>query len=329
VAFATDLKSVVALNVASMAPLWAYSSAGGMDLVAATAGGGVTINDAQQGPVPLDANGNAAQSIAQVTPLASFSWKGDLFGVTSGSGALGCFFAKTVVDWAHSFWASPGGSPSSTSASVEMPLFPPLPSCNNPNLNPPVACPGAEEALDDAFNSLHGLMSSDCPNCQIWIFSKPQLGLTQASFNSCLNKGHKFYDATRSCAFADEALCERHSIFNIFAPACGVPHIHVKDLWQEDEPTALSKTPSPDGMVAFFDPAQINKVLGSADGAKQNEATIFHEALHGSTDLFDKSPFAGPVTLESVFGICFQPSEAITAYLAFHIFGIGAAPTCP
>ena len=28
-------------------------------------------------------------------------------------------------------------------------------------------------------------------------------------------------------------------------------------------------------------------------------------------------------------GICFQPSEAITAYLSFHIFGIGAPPTCP
>jgi hypothetical protein len=38
---------------------------------------------------------------------------------------------------------------------------------------------------------------------------------------------------------------------------------------------------------------------------------------------------SGPVTLESAFGICFQPSEAITAYLSFHIFGIGAAPTCP
>jgi hypothetical protein len=36
VIFATDLKSVVALD-ASMTPLWSYSSASGMDLVAATA----------------------------------------------------------------------------------------------------------------------------------------------------------------------------------------------------------------------------------------------------------------------------------------------------
>ena len=157
----------------------------------------------------------------------------------------------------------------------------------------------------------------------------PQLGLTQAAFNSYLKGGHKFYDATKSHAPGNKALCVEHSIFNIFAEPCPYDNTPLKDIWQREEPAALSKTPSPGGMVTFFDPAQINKALGTADGAKQNQAMIFHEALHGSTGLADGSPFAGPVTLESVFGICFQPSVAITNYVLFHLFGIGAAPTCP
>ena len=323
VIFATDLKSVVALD-ATMAPLWTYSSAAGMDLVAATADGGVTINDFQQGLVPLDARGNPSQSLAQATLVASYSWTGLLFGIPSESGSNGlALFSGNILDWAHSFWAAPDGSPSSVNASVEMPWFPPLPSC------PGAQTPCANEALEDALSSLRGLLSSNCSNCQTWVFSKPQIGLTQASFNSYLDQGHKFYDVTRSYAPANKVLCVQHSIFNIFAEPCPFGAIRMIDLWQQSEPAALSKTPSPDGMVTFFDPAQVNNALGIATGAKQNQATIFHEALHGSTGLTDGSPFAGPVTLESIFGICFQPSQAITNYLSFHIFGIGAAPTCP
>jgi hypothetical protein len=328
VIFATDLKSVVALD-ATMTPLWSYSSASGMDLVAATADGGVTINDFQQGLIPLDAKGNVSQNTGgPITALASYSWSGDLFAVPLGSSSLS-YIAGNTVDWAHSFWAAPTGNPSATNASVEMPWFPPLPSCQDASLNPPVACPGPKEAIDDAFNSLQGLLSSNCTNCQTWVFSKTQLGLTKALFSSYLSQGHKIYDATRSHAPANKALCLEHSIFNIFAEACPFDNTRLKDVWQREQPAALSKTPSPTGMVTFFDPKQINNALGATDGAKQNQATIFHEALHGSTGLFDKSPFAGPVTLESVFGICYQPSEAITTYLSFHIFGIGAAPTCP
>ena len=70
-AFATDLKSVVAFNISGMTPLWSHSSASGMDIVAATAGGGLTINDSQQGLVSLDPNGNPTTFPGTVTSTLS------------------------------------------------------------------------------------------------------------------------------------------------------------------------------------------------------------------------------------------------------------------
>jgi hypothetical protein len=107
VAFATDLQSVVAFNIASMAPLWSYSSAGGMDLVAATAGGGVTINDAQQGLVPLDANGSpgtpTGTAVLPVTPWGLGHWMGD------PTGAL-AEFAGPSTNLAPTDWPMSEGS---------------------------------------------------------------------------------------------------------------------------------------------------------------------------------------------------------------------------
>lgn len=106
VIFATDLKSVVALD-ATMAPLWTYSSASGMDLVAATADGGVTINNFQQGLVPLDANGNAGtpsgNSLLAVTPWALGNWMGD------PNGGL-AEFAGPSAAVSRSAWFLPNGN---------------------------------------------------------------------------------------------------------------------------------------------------------------------------------------------------------------------------
>lgn len=111
--FATDLKSVVALD-ATMAPLWTYSSASGMDLVAATADGGITINDFQQGLVPLDANGNAGtpsgSSLLAVTPWALGNWMGD------PNGGLAEFAGPGTV-LADSLWFSPNGNAESQNSS--------------------------------------------------------------------------------------------------------------------------------------------------------------------------------------------------------------------
>jgi Transposase IS200 like len=83
VLFATDLKSVIAIDTATMSPLWTHSTGSGMDLVAATADGGVTINDFQLGLVALDANGQVGTPSRQTStamPWALGYWMGDLGG---------------------------------------------------------------------------------------------------------------------------------------------------------------------------------------------------------------------------------------------------------
>ena len=59
-AFATDGNSIVAFNPLTLQTLWTYTSTGGaLSFVAATSGGGVTINDSAQGVIQVDSAGNA------------------------------------------------------------------------------------------------------------------------------------------------------------------------------------------------------------------------------------------------------------------------------
>lgn len=89
----------------------------------------------------------------------------------------------------------------------------------------------------------------------------------------------------------------------------------------------------PPRAVIAFDPAQVCgsasatasvcKALSTSQALQYDEGVLFHEGLHGKTNLFDNP-------LEGVFGICSgQTSGAITEYLNFWIFGLGGAPTTP
>lgn len=72
-AFATDGATVVSFNVSTLQQNWAYTSTGGsLSFVAATSGGGLTINDSQLGVIQLDSSGNASAPVASLraaTPL--------------------------------------------------------------------------------------------------------------------------------------------------------------------------------------------------------------------------------------------------------------------
>jgi Bacterial Ig-like domain (group 2) len=149
VAFATDLKSVVAFNIATMAPLWTHSSASGMDIVAATADGGVTINDFQQGLIPLDANGNTvAMSNRPLAQLFSYSWGSQWYMPLTSGGPLAAITLPVAVD-AADLWATPAGNASGTNSAdalcdclVETPdPAPPPPTCLICNLPPPTQAP--------------------------------------------------------------------------------------------------------------------------------------------------------------------------------------------
>jgi hypothetical protein len=85
-AFVTDGATVTALRVPGLQVLWDYASAGGaLSFVAATAGGGVVINDSQQGAIQLDANGNASSPMASLQGSEPFSLGLPMFASLDGS----------------------------------------------------------------------------------------------------------------------------------------------------------------------------------------------------------------------------------------------------
>jgi hypothetical protein len=81
--------------------------------------------------------------------------------------------------------------------------------------------------------------------------------------------------------------------------------------------SALAKTPSPNGVVIFFNPASIC-TGGTSQGALLSEATVWHEALHNFTGLSDSD-------LVNKFGISADfntyGSVAISSYLNQNVLG--------
>src|SRR5208283_2772916 len=190
--------------------------------------------------------------------------------------------------------------------------------------------PCSFEAMNDAMSSLRTLVSKhDCGGgCNQFVYSKARLNLTQEKFRTYLARPYRFYDATRSTAPMRDVMCDTDWL-SIAITQCAYDKTPVKDWWATtgDKPSAFTRTPSgkDQGLLIFFDPAQMCNSWASTTGGKWNQAVIFHEALHGETGLYDGSSIAGIVTLESVFGIPFSPSISITNYLVKNIQGLAGA----
>jgi hypothetical protein len=72
-AFATNGYTVMAFDATSLQQKWSYTSTGGaLSFVVATAGGGVTIDDSQQGVIQLDSSGNASAPVASLQAAMPF-----------------------------------------------------------------------------------------------------------------------------------------------------------------------------------------------------------------------------------------------------------------
>jgi hypothetical protein len=338
-AYITDTQTIQAFDITSGQSLWAYTSpaVGGIDMIASATNGVLVAKEFDDNNfetvVRLDSSGQPTyDGSGSSTPSSGFgtllqsSWTGHLVGLPSGAEGL-AGLATPIVDWAHSFWAAEGGSPSPAGASVEMPWFPPLATC------PGAQTPCAGDAIEDAFSSLQTLIAKGCSsgsNCQTYVLGKSQLGLTTTNFANYLSRPHHFYDATRSHAKVGDVLCRNPIIFTCNVTATQF-NMTIIDFWEVDKPAAITKTPSSrgEGLVTFWDPGQVNLALNknNAAGAKINQANIFHEALHGDTGIIDNNAFHAVTNLEDIFGICYEPSVAISKYISFYIFGLGTAPT--
>ena len=72
-AFVTDGLNIAAFNVTTLQTLWTYSSQDYVSFVAATSGGGVAINDSQQGVIQLDSTGTPGTPVANLQGATPFN----------------------------------------------------------------------------------------------------------------------------------------------------------------------------------------------------------------------------------------------------------------
>jgi hypothetical protein len=182
------------------------------------------------------------------------------------------------------------------------------------------------------LSALETLISS-CSACQAWVYSKLP-GTGQTSFLRFLSSRHGFYDGTRSYAPQHVAFCPWGALNQFFCtfPAGNGPQFTVHAYFLANSPDAVSQTPvnPPNGPQVYFNPATgICNVLSvpnpsAGDQGVLNQATLFHEALHGYTGKFDTS--ASNDSLEAAFSVG-EPSANVTYYLEDHVIfvtGTGA-----
>ncbi|MGH9735795.1 MAG: hypothetical protein ACRD8A_14535 [Candidatus Acidiferrales bacterium] len=267
--------------------------------------------------------------------LYTLDQNGNITSQTADTGAVPCWTNQWYVDPSDSIssifdapilfdsaWAAIiGGNHSGTGASVQQQWYPPLPSCGDPKLN--LTCPGAQEALNDAFNSLKNLVKGNCPACSTYVFSKLG-GSTQEQFYQYLSPGALLFDGTRSTLRMDWFECGNPYVHYL---TCDYSKETVADYMANTASTAISQVPSRYGkMLTFFVPSSVCNVWAATPGGTLNEAAIFHEALHGFTGWLDRS-LIGP-SLMGAFDIDFgEPSEDISFYLEDNVLG-GGPHTC-
>jgi hypothetical protein len=280
----------------------------------ATADGGLIATDDSGAAVTFDQNGNAT---GQMASLPTYSWTLNAYQL----GSLDQVLAIPLYI-ATGFWPIAFANLSFTSTAIQQPDYAPLKSCPGA----PTPCP--QEAIMSALSSLKVLLQSPCPACNTWVFNRLQgidPGATRTSFFQYLSVKPRLWDGTRSYVSANVALCPS-GFWNQLSCSVGSETIH--DYTQRIGADAVSQTPSDKGkgMQVFFNPAQgICDALSSpspgiGDLGVLNQATLFHEALHGYTGAYD-------MTLESVFSlpVTLGESVSITYYLEGHVIPGGAS----
>ena len=276
----------------------------------ATADGGVIATTPAGGTVKFEANGNATGQLGSA-PVRS--WVNNSY--SSGESAVTSIAAQ-IVKYAQVFTAIAGGNRSQNGTSVQEEWFPELPSC--PTV-PPGNSPCPREAIRDALAKLRAKVSTNCPACDMFVFSI--LGRDRTQFYKYLSRAPRLFDGTRSnlpaqrlCGLAEGLQGFSQWIDCLLGPKSGTVSQYMAGVTANKASSALSQTPSDngEGPMIFFDPRIICNITDG--GAKEvlNEAMLFHEAIHGLYGFQDPS-------LESSFSETTNPG--ITYYLENNVFG--------
>ena len=262
----------------------------------ATADGGVIGKSG----ITYDQNGGAT---GQMNPYTQ-SWTLHSYQIGSVEQIV-----KDAIRIATSWWPLSNGNASSN-GTAQRPWFQPLQTC------PGAATPCPQEAVWSALSALKTFIAS-CPDsvCKTLVYDKLGGTISRDTFLKFLSRQNiGLYDGPKS--YAPPIIA-----FSIPQP----PSTTVHDYFQLVQPDAAAKTPSRqwEGPQIFFNPATgICNVFSvsnpqSGDKGVLNQATIFHEALHGWTAKVDYSPVADNLEkdLLPTNQVLPVPSNQITFYL--------------
>jgi hypothetical protein len=263
-----------------------------------------------QSGTTYDQNGSAT---GQVANFPTYSWTLNAY----QDGPVDQVLAK-LISIAKSLWPFHRANPSGNNTAAPQPDYAPLKSC--PGTSPP--CP--QEAIMSALNALRSLLSSPNQTLSDNVFHYLP-GTSQTAFYNYVSLQPRFWDGTRSQVAQNKGLCPS-GFFNQFI--CSFGSQSVSMYLQQTEAEAVSQTPSDSGkgMQVFFNPSTgICNVFsvanpGIRDQGVWNQATLFHEALHGYTGKMD-------TYFESLFpNLTVQLGESvqITDYLEMNAIPGGA-----
>lgn len=236
------------------------------------------------------------------------------YSIASGTITASAF---TPISYASTYAALLGGNNSGTGTNIQQEWFPELPSC------PLASTPCAKEAIRNALGQLRVRMYNPCPLCSTYVFASNKLGSTQQQFYEFLSRSPRFFDGTRSNAPVN-VLCGEGSgaggflqwLFCDFGSGTVAQY-----MASSTGRTAVTQTPSDsgEGIMTFFVPSSICDSLSPSPQAILNQATVFHESLHGYYGRYD-------LDLQIALGIdTALPSVYISYYLEDNILGQGAS----
>jgi hypothetical protein len=281
--------------------------------ILATADGGLIARSQDGTSVTFDSSGRmtGASEVSGGVP----SWFNNWY---VASGNLLTSVVQPTILLAPTWDAVLAGNPSGTPVAIQQPLFAQLDSCIDTMVTPRPPCPGVREAI---FNGEKGLVKTlatpDCSvSAQTNVFDKltQQPGLTTKKFLDFLQqKQPQFYDGTKSRANLT-ALCQGLTGFD--NDMCSLQFALRRKTIAEyfasfngalDAVTVGGNNP----LIVFFRPGAI-ELSGNGDNT-DNEALVFHEALHGFTALSDDA-------IERDLGLSSAVTEVIDQYLIAHVF---------
>jgi hypothetical protein len=115
----TDGPPVVAFNLNTGSIVWTYQALAGarVAILAATADGGVGLNDSQAGLLQVDASGTSATIAEAIDGTVGYTWTGEWF--TQTSSGVGRVFLPLAVDSGNE-WATPKGNASQNGAGAPL-----------------------------------------------------------------------------------------------------------------------------------------------------------------------------------------------------------------